>query len=336
MNLPVLERGAICGVGRGARGLGEAIARWTGPAVAAASEPSEDALAARQRRPMSRAAVLATLAIDECARGLGTADGGAAATGVFFGVGPSSGDFGELRPVIAASFEGERFSLARLGSHGLAACNPLLTFQLLPNFTLCHGAIARGLGGPTAAFYSRGGGTVAALLEAAAALKAGACPRALAGGADSNVHPVTLLELRRDGYLSKGLTPAEGAAALLLGSPDGTETPLAWLQQVVLVPDAVAELESIRMQWLDGPPVDEVVLAAWGPPARAALARAVAGQGRVLDLTAAAGETGAAAPALAWAVAVDRIVTGAAGRVLVVSAGIDGDLGVVRFAAVAS
>jgi hypothetical protein len=44
------------------------------------------------------------------------------------------------------------------------------------------------------------------------------------------------------------------------------------------------------------------------------------------------GEALAATPALAWAAAIDRLASGDARRVLVVSAGVDGDVGVVTLA----
>ena len=95
------------------------------------------------------------------------------------------------------SIEGGAFSLARFGEHGLGACNPLLAFQLMNNFTMCHGAILEGVGGPNGALFSRGAGTTAALIQAVHAIRQEDCDHAVAGGADSATHPVTRAELAR-------------------------------------------------------------------------------------------------------------------------------------------
>ena len=92
------------------------------------------------------------------------------------------------------------FRSDRFGDAGLRAANPLFAFQLMNNFTLCHGAILAGLDGPNAAFFSRGAGTVRALREAAFAVAEADAPAALAGGADSALHPVTACELARGGH----------------------------------------------------------------------------------------------------------------------------------------
>jgi len=113
-------------------------------------------------------------------------------------------------------------SLARLGGEGLAACNPLLAFQLMNNFTMCHGAIIAGTTGPSGALFSRGVGTTAALVEAVAAIESGECTCAIAGGADSALHPVTRAELARDGFVARGLVPAEAAALVALQAGAGS------------------------------------------------------------------------------------------------------------------
>jgi hypothetical protein len=103
-----------------------------------------------------------------------------------------------------------RVSLARLGADGLLASNPLDTFRVLNNFTMCHGAILEGTTGPNGAFFSRGTGTVHALAEAVHAIESGDCERALAGGSDTALHPATWAELARDGFTD--LVPSAGAA----------------------------------------------------------------------------------------------------------------------------
>ena len=142
---------------------------------------------------MSRSAILASMATDAALRETGwhtlpRREGTLEDVGFYLGVGASGGSVTELTAMLAASVENRELSLTRFGNQGLAAVNPLFAFQLMNNFTLCHSAILHGTQGPNAAFFSRGTGTVVALLEAAHAILEDECGRALAGGADSGVH----------------------------------------------------------------------------------------------------------------------------------------------------
>ena len=175
------------------------------------------------------------------------------------------------------------------------------------NFTLCHGAILEGLGGPNAAFHSRGEGTLAALEEALAALEEGACDRVLAGGADSAHHPVTWAEFLREGLAGQGLVPGEGAAVLALAKE--AESPVAWLQD-----------------WGVGPgdlQPEEAIVAGWCPSVTEDLLSAIGSRWRIPAYAWRGGEALAAAPALAWTAGLDRIRQGAA-SVLVLTEGLDG------------
>src|SRR5512143_4061471 len=58
--------------------------------------------------------------------------------GLYVGTGLTSCEMEELLPVLERSFDGDgRLSCRLLGQDGLAACNPLLSFRILPNMTLC-------------------------------------------------------------------------------------------------------------------------------------------------------------------------------------------------------
>jgi len=353
---PVFVHGAaaLSGFGPGWRGLAARVRRGERapapevPPLDAGDQPCEP----RQRKLMSRAAYLGAAAIRIALGELRAAAiaAPAAELGLYMGVGASGGDMGELESMLRASVGGGAFLLERFGGAGLGAANPLFAFQLMNNYTLCHGAILAGLQGPNGAFFSRGAGTVTALREAAFAVAAGEAPAALAGGADSAVHPVTRAELARGGWLGRGLEPTEGAALLALaaGAPAaGTravrlaraevrvarERPLGGAAVAALA--ALATTDGAR----DGAP-RAIVLSAWGRPARAALAEAAAAAdpaAEILDAGAALGESLAAAPALGWAVACDWLAErGRAregGSALALSAGIDGELGVVELAA---
>lgn len=282
----------------------------------------DDAGDARQRKLMTRparlAAIAARLALAEVPREERSA------IGFFLGVGASGVAMEELPPMLRASMTEEAFSLERFGGAGLAATNPLFAFQTMNNFTLCHAAILEGTMGPNAAYYSRGGGTVLALAEALVALDQGEAQTAIAGGADSALHPVTFSELERGGYVDQGLLPGEGAALMMIARE--AKSPLAHVLGCARATSTAALAAKL-------PPlaaVDAVVIAPWGPPARTALlegALALAPNATILDVSAAIGDALAASPALGWVAALDRVASGHARSALVLSLGIDGEMG---------
>jgi len=277
--------------------------------------PAEhDAGDAKSRRLMSRSARFAAIAARDALREAGWSD--RTDVGYWLGVGASGGPLSEIVTMLQISIDEGAVSLAKLGAEGLLASNPLHTFQVLNNFTMCHGAILEGTGGPNGALFSRGAGTVHALGEAIHAIESGDCDRALAGGADTALHPVTWAELVRDGFAERGLVPSEGAGVLALARV-GTAVPLAIIEHAS-VGDAHGAIDD----------ADLVVIAPWGEPARGRL-RDLAGSRTVLDLTAIHGEALAATPALAWLAAVDQITAGRSQRATILSLGPDGELGVV-------
>jgi 3-oxoacyl-(acyl-carrier-protein) synthase len=300
--------------------------------VGAAAFDVERALAnPRARKMMSRGAYLAAVCAGNLVRDVGwTALGD---VGYFLGVGASGGSLDDVTALLDASISDGKFSIARFGDRGLAACNPLLAFQLMNNFTLCHGAILEGIGGPNSALFSRGAGTTAALVEAVHAIASGDCDRAIAGGADSALHPVTRAELARGDFIARGLVPAEGAAMVALARADAAERTLAIVEHAAIassegrsLADALDEAVGIVADPRDA---KVVVLAPWGPPAADALAtwtRARVPHARVVDLSS-RGDALAATQALAWLAALDELAMH--DSALVLGAGTDGDVGVV-------
>jgi 3-oxoacyl-(acyl-carrier-protein) synthase len=329
---PVYVSGAaaVSAFGFGWRGLGSAVANGRpgfAPALqlaathgaVMASEVGAIASAgdveARARKLMSHPARLAAIALAMALGESGWTQQERAEAALYLGVGASGCSMDELTRMLAASMEDGQFSLARFGKDGLAACNPLFAFQLMNNFTMCHGAILSGTGGANGAFYSRGAGTVTALSEAHWLIASGECEHAFAGGADSALHPVTWAQLVANGFAKQGLVPGEGAALLALSAS---------------AQDALAQVEAVRSGatqdiggWLNEAGADDLVVGApWGEPARALFA------GRAMvDAGLALGDALAAAPALAWCAALDLLQVGRWQRALVISAGIDGAAG---------
>lgn len=288
---------------------------------------------ARARKLMSHPARLAAVALRLALLDTAWPDQWRDELGLFLGVGASGASMAELTGMLDASIVDHQFSLDRFGDAGLTACNPLFAFQLMNNFTLCHGAILNSTGGPNSAFYSRGTGTVAALSEAHWLLASGACERALAGGADSALHPVTWSQLRRDAYVEGGLIAGEGAGLLALTRHAACA--LAILDHAEFH-SAVAFRRDPQLlmhtMLADAGAADLVVLAPWGNEARDLLQQAAAAHcpgATVIDLGACLGDALAAAPALAWCTALDLLQSGSRWRALILNAGIDGGVGMV-------
>ncbi len=347
--LPVYVHAAValCRFGSGWQGLRTALAQAPAMApaqqlldshgeVAAAEVPPlvpEIDVEARARKLMSYPARLAAVALRQLLHATCWDATRRQACGFYLGVGASGANMPEINAMLAASMQDQQFDLARFGQHGLAACNPLFAFQLMNNFTMCHGAILEGVGGPNSALFSRGNGTVAALAEAHWLLASGQAADAIAGGADSALHPATWAQLQRDGYAEQGFLPGEGAALLALTNQPGTRalarlahcefhSASAWRAQPALLQQQLASLQA-----------DAIVLAPWGEPARAALLQALPmptdapAPLPLQDISAALGDALAASPALAWCVALDWLAE--VPRVLVINAGIDGGFGLV-------
>lgn len=348
----VVGAGAVSAAGLGWRGLGAALTgSRLAPAVSSqlacgfpqtlASEVSEipegrTPAERRARSLMSRSALLASLATETALGETGwSAD--RTAVGFYMGVGASGGSIEQLEAMLSASIDQQRFSHERFGAAGLAAVNPLFAFQLMNNFTLCHSAIQAGTRGPNAAFFSRGGGTLLALSEALFALTEGTCSRALTGAADSSVHPVTWAELTRQGYPKGGYVPGEAAALLALERrPDRPS--LAVIERCELISYEQKPLaRALAELWRDpgSPAPSGIVVAPWGTTTREALsswASQCLPGAPLLDTSRVFGDALAAAPALAWLCGLDLLLSEHWQRVLVLSAGVDEQLGAVVLA----
>lgn len=183
----------------------------------------------RHQKRMSPAATLACLALTGLLEQYSEPD--TMTLGYFLGVGASGGDLGQLHEMLRASQNDDQFDEQTFGTEGLRACNPLFAFQLMNNFTLCHGAILNHIGGPNAAIFSRGQGTVLAMMEAAWSIIEQTAHASLCGGADCAIHQVTQAELKREGITHP---TAQGVGLLRLGH---TTTPEAWITGFTLYPN---------------------------------------------------------------------------------------------------
>ena len=117
--------------------------------------------------------------------------------------------------------------LGTFGRELVATVNPMWLLRSMPNNVLCHIGIRYGLKGPNACVTNHSVSGSLAVVEAAAALRAGEADRALAVGHDAPIEPQMVLYYHQLGLLSAdGLWPfdarrsgsllGEGAAALIL------------------------------------------------------------------------------------------------------------------------
>ena len=122
------------------------------------------------------------------------------ATGVY--VGSGGGGFQnqyEYFPLLTAA-DG---SLEKFGSELAATVNPMWLLRTLPNNVLCHVGIRHGLKGPNACITNHSVSGPLAIAEAAEAIRAGECDRAVAVGHDASIEPQMILYYHRVGLLSE-------------------------------------------------------------------------------------------------------------------------------------
>jgi 3-oxoacyl-[acyl-carrier-protein] synthase-1 len=146
-------------------------------------------------------------------------------TGVYVGLGGGGGYQNEYEffPLLTEA----NGDLGTFGRELTATVNPMWLLRSMPNNVLCHIGIRHGLKGPNACVTNHCVSGSLAVIEAAAALRAGEADRALAVGHDAPIEPQMVLYYHQLGLLSAGgLWPfdarrsgtllGEGAAALVL------------------------------------------------------------------------------------------------------------------------
>ena len=102
--------------------------------------------------------------------------------GLYVAVGHVPFEERDLTPLVEASREGGRFSMARFSTEGLGAVNPLLTFRVLPNMPAFHVSLNFELRGPYFVTYPGPSQFYLALEQACIALEGGTIAAALVGG----------------------------------------------------------------------------------------------------------------------------------------------------------
>lgn len=199
--------------------------------------------------------------------------------GLYAATGLAAASVDDIQGTLEASIdERGEFSERLLGTRGLAATNPLISFKILANMPPCLISVMEGIKGPNLIFTPWEGQAGAALLEAWLAVREGLVEGALAGAADSGAHPSTLVFLRQAGLLEVDEIPASGAAYLFL---ERAETAMRDGRRIHAVLEEVT-LDAVENKVADPLAVRMGRLFAAAPPVLLALECLTGGQGATL------------------------------------------------------
>ncbi len=159
-------------------------------------------------------------------------------TGVVFGATMMSSELEELaEAAVACHDEQGQFSLKLWGERSIPTMPPLWMLKYLPNMPACHVSILYDLQGPNNTITMEEAASNLAFAEAMRIIQRGDADVMLAGGAESNVHPLRMARLCLLGDISTrnddpagacrpfdrdhcGLVAGEGAAVVVLESEE--------------------------------------------------------------------------------------------------------------------
>ena len=166
----------------------------------------------------------------------GLDDGGFDPTrfGIDLGAGLICSDLNELAPAIKRSIDAEgNFQYDRYGREGIPEIVPIWLLRYLPNMLACHLSIMLDCQGPSNTITESEAASTLAIGEAARIIAGGRADIMLTGGADSKIHPMSMVRMTLAGQLTRwdgepsracrpfdanrgGTVPGEGAGMLIL------------------------------------------------------------------------------------------------------------------------
>ncbi len=201
--------------------------------------PSHKKALAKNMKVMARDIQLAVAAAE-----LAIADGGLAEPGVVdptrigidLGAGLISSDLDELAPALTHSHRPDgTFDFQIYGREGLDQIDPLWLLKYLPNMLACHISILNDCQGPSNSITEAEAASNLAISEAARIIARNRADMMVTGGADSKIHPLSLVRMKLFDQMSRGggepsrackpfdrrrdgWVPGEGAGILILES----------------------------------------------------------------------------------------------------------------------
>jgi 3-oxoacyl-[acyl-carrier-protein] synthase II len=147
---------------------------------------------------MARDIQLAVAAAQMAIADAGLADGGVDPTriGVDLGAGLISTELDELAPAINLASNGQgSFDYAAYGRDGLPLIPPIWLLKYLPNMLACHISILTDCQGPSNTITEAEAASNVAIGEACRIIERGRADVMISGGADSKIHPLSLIRM---------------------------------------------------------------------------------------------------------------------------------------------
>jgi 3-oxoacyl-[acyl-carrier-protein] synthase II len=190
----------------------------------------------KTKKYLARDIQLAVAAAQLAVVDAGLADGGVDPTriGIDLGAGLISSELDELAPAIGQAFgTGKSFDFQVWGRESIEMIEPIWLLKYLPNMLACHISILIDCQGPSNTITEADASSNLAIAEAARIISRGRADVMITGGADSKIHPLSLVRMalfetmsrwkgdpsqscrpfdrRRDGWV-----PGEGAGIVIL------------------------------------------------------------------------------------------------------------------------
>jgi 3-oxoacyl-[acyl-carrier-protein] synthase II len=146
---------------------------------------------------MARDIQLAVAAALTAVADAGLVDGGVDPTrlGVDLGAGLISSELDELAPAIAHASTGDAFDFRTYGREGIPMITPIWLLKYLPNMLACHISILVDCQGPSNTITEAEAASCLAIGEAARVIARGRADVMISGGADSKIHPLSLVRM---------------------------------------------------------------------------------------------------------------------------------------------
>jgi 3-oxoacyl-[acyl-carrier-protein] synthase II len=162
-------------------------------------------------------------------------DGGVDPTriGIDLGAGLISSELDELAPAITHAYRSGTFDFEAWGRESIGMVEPIWLLKYLPNMLACHISIMIDCQGPSNTITEGDASSIVAMTEAARIIARGRADVMISGGADSKIHPLSLLRMAMFQNMSgwkkdaagacrpfdserEGWVPGEGAGILIL------------------------------------------------------------------------------------------------------------------------
>jgi 3-oxoacyl-[acyl-carrier-protein] synthase II len=152
----------------------------------------------KTKKYLARDIQLAVAAAQLAVLDAGLIDGGVDPTriGIDLGAGLISSELDELAPAIAQAYAGGKsFDFQEWGRESIEMIEPIWLLKYLPNMLACHISILIDCQGPSNTITEADASSNLAIAEAARIIARGRADVMITGGADSKIHPLSLVRM---------------------------------------------------------------------------------------------------------------------------------------------